>query len=125
MLGLWEHPATEIRPQHVAFRASLDDVLHRAVPFLQTRNLSPRNFLNDGTERPMVFGWMPALAIYFRDPDGHSLEFINPPVEQATSGSGIERTAVDIRHEPVIRQAMRRRRLGATRRERGWTPAEG
>ena len=147
MLGLSEHPATEIRPQHVAFRASLDDVLHRAVLFLQTRNLSPRNFLNDSTERPMVFGWMPALAIYFRDPDGHSLEFIamlldpprpevgvvswdawqrlNPPVEQAMSGSGIERTAVDIRHEPVIRQAMRRRRLGATRRERGWTPAEG
>ena len=24
----------------------------------------------------MVFGWMPALAIYFDDPDGHSLEFI-------------------------------------------------
>jgi hypothetical protein len=24
----------------------------------------------------MVFGWMPALTIHFRDPDGHSLEFI-------------------------------------------------
>jgi hypothetical protein len=24
----------------------------------------------------MVFGWMPALAIYFRDPDGHALEFV-------------------------------------------------
>lgn len=24
----------------------------------------------------MVFGWMPAIAIYFRDPDGHSLELI-------------------------------------------------
>lgn len=24
----------------------------------------------------MVFGWMPAIAIYFRDPDGHSLEVI-------------------------------------------------
>ena len=24
----------------------------------------------------MVFAWMPALAIYFDDPDGHSLEFI-------------------------------------------------
>lgn len=76
MLGLWEKPAAQIQPQHFAFRASIEDVLDRAVPFLQERNLTPRNFLNDGTERPMVFGWMPALALYFRDPDGHSLEFI-------------------------------------------------
>jgi lactoylglutathione lyase len=76
MLGLWEKPATEIRPQHFAFRASIEDVLHHAVPYLQARNLPARNFLDDGTERPMVFGWMPALSIYFRDPDGHSLEFI-------------------------------------------------
>jgi lactoylglutathione lyase len=25
---------------------------------------------------PMVFAWMPALAIYFKDPDGHELEFL-------------------------------------------------
>jgi len=24
----------------------------------------------------MVFAWMPAVAIYFEDPDGHELEFI-------------------------------------------------
>ena len=24
----------------------------------------------------MVFAWMPAIAIYFDDPDGHILEFI-------------------------------------------------
>jgi lactoylglutathione lyase len=24
----------------------------------------------------MVFAWMPAISIYFNDPDGHSLEFI-------------------------------------------------
>ena len=24
----------------------------------------------------MVFAWMPAISIYFDDPDGHSLEFI-------------------------------------------------
>src|SRR3954468_8675300 len=76
MLGLWEKSSTEVRPQHFAFRASIDDILTRAVPYLKQRDLAPRNFLNDGTERPMVFGWMPALAIYFRDPDGHSLEFI-------------------------------------------------
>jgi catechol 2,3-dioxygenase-like lactoylglutathione lyase family enzyme len=76
MLGLWERPAERIRPQHFAFRASVEDVLHRAVPYLRQRGLPAHNFLDDGSERPMVFGWMPALAIYFRDPDGHSLEFI-------------------------------------------------
>jgi len=25
----------------------------------------------------MVFAWMPAIAIYFDDPDGNSLEFIS------------------------------------------------
>jgi lactoylglutathione lyase len=76
MLGLWERPSNEIRPQHFAFRASIEDMLNGSGPYLRERNLPTRNFLNDGTERPMVFGWMPALAIYFRDPDGHSLEFI-------------------------------------------------
>ena len=26
--------------------------------------------------RSMVFSWIPAISIYFDDPDGHSLEFI-------------------------------------------------
>jgi catechol-2,3-dioxygenase len=76
MLGLWEKPAAQIQPQHFAFCASLEDLLKRAIPFLRERNLAPYNFLDDGAERPMVFGWMPALALYFRDPDGHALEFI-------------------------------------------------
>src|SRR5215218_899878 len=76
MLGLWEKPADRIRPQHFAFRAGIEDILTHAVPYLNERGLPSHNFLADGTERPMVFGWMPALAVYFRDPDGHSLEFI-------------------------------------------------
>lgn len=76
MLGLWEKPAAEVRPQHFAFRSSIDEVRDHSVAYLKARQLSCHNFLNDGTERPMVFGWMPAISIYFRDPDGHSLEFI-------------------------------------------------
>ena len=76
MLGIWEKPPAEVLPQHFAFRATVEDVLHHSVAFLKARNLEPHNFLNDGSERPMVFGWMPALAIYFRDLDQHSLEFI-------------------------------------------------
>ena len=48
----------------------------KSVSFLKERNISPYNFLKDGTEAPMVFAWMPAIAIYFNDPDGHYLEFI-------------------------------------------------
>ena len=47
------------------------------VPWLKERGIQVRNFLNNGTEEPFVFGWMPAVSIYFSDPDGHSLEFIS------------------------------------------------
>jgi len=76
MLGLWEKPREQVLPQHFAFRATIDDVVHNSVAWLNERGLPCRNFLNDGTQRPMVFAWMPAVSIYFRDPDGHSLELI-------------------------------------------------
>lgn len=76
MLGLWEKPKDEIDTRHSAFRCDVDDVLHRSVEFLKQHDLKPYNFLRDGTERPMVFAWMPSIAIYFNDPDGHALEFI-------------------------------------------------
>ena len=76
MLGLWEKPKEEIDIRHFAFRCEVDDVLNKAVEFLKARNLQPYNFLKDGNEKPMVFAWMPAVAIYFKDPDGHDLEFI-------------------------------------------------
>jgi len=33
--------------------------------------------LKNGLDEPMVFAWMPAVSIYFNDPDGNSLEFIS------------------------------------------------
>lgn len=76
MLGLWEKPKDEIDIRHFAFECEPDWILNESVQFLKSRNLTSRNFLNDGTDRPMVFAWMPAIAIYFDDPDGHLLEFI-------------------------------------------------
>jgi lactoylglutathione lyase len=76
MLGLWEKPKNEIDIRHFAFRCDAEDVLNRSVAYLRERNLKPYNFLKDGSEKPMVFAWMPALAIYFNDPDGNVLEFI-------------------------------------------------
>lgn len=76
MLGLWEKPKEQIDKRHFAFRCDTDDILYRSVDFLKQRGLQPYNFLKDGTAKPMVFAWMPAIAIYFNDPDGHQLEFI-------------------------------------------------
>ncbi len=76
MLGLWEKPTSEIDKRHFAFRCDKEYILNEAVDFLKGHNLKPYNFLKDGTEKPMVFAWMPAIAIYFNDPDGHYLEFI-------------------------------------------------
>jgi len=76
MLGLWEKPKAQIDKRHFAFRCDREYILNRAAGFLKQHNLRPYNFLNDGTDVPMVFAWMPALAIYFDDPDGHALEFI-------------------------------------------------
>jgi catechol 2,3-dioxygenase-like lactoylglutathione lyase family enzyme len=76
MLGLWEKPADQVVRQHFAFRAEIADVRDRAAAWLAERGLAGRNFLRDGTNRPMVFAWMPAIAIYFDDPDGHELELI-------------------------------------------------
>jgi lactoylglutathione lyase len=77
MLGLWQKPTAEIEKRHFAFRCDKEDILGKSVLFLKSRNLQPYNFLKDGTEKPMVFAWMPAIAIYFNDPDGHYLEFIS------------------------------------------------
>jgi lactoylglutathione lyase len=75
MLGLWEVP--KVHTRHFAFQCKADWILNESVHFLESRGLRPYNFLNDGNQRPMVFAWMPALAIYIDDPDGNVLEFIS------------------------------------------------
>jgi lactoylglutathione lyase len=74
MLGLREVPPPEVHWQHFAFEVELEDMT-RTVSFLKERGIACHNKI-DGGEVPQVFGWMPAVAIYFHDPDGHLLEFI-------------------------------------------------
>lgn len=76
MLGLWEKPKADIDIRHFAFECEPEWVKNESVKFLKDRDIEYYNFLRDGSKKPMVFAWTPAISIYFNDPDGHSLEFI-------------------------------------------------
>ncbi len=75
MVGLWEKPADAISAQHLAFDVALDD-LPAAIGRLKRAGVQPLNFFQQPTDIPTVLAWMPAVSIYFHDPDDHLLEFI-------------------------------------------------
>ncbi|MEK7794818.1 MAG: VOC family protein [Candidatus Hydrogenedentota bacterium] len=77
MLGLWEKPAGEVQPQHLAFEVPINE-LTASIAELRSHGIETRDFFGRATEVPTVFCWMPAVSIYFSDPDGHSLEYIAP-----------------------------------------------
>lgn len=76
MLGLWEQKES-LQTRHFAFTCDIEFILQQSEGFLKNNQLQPYNFLKNGSSEPMVFAWMPALAIYFNDPDGNQLEFIS------------------------------------------------
>jgi lactoylglutathione lyase len=76
MLGLWTAGPAPLRISlHVAFKTSLENVLG-AADRLRDLGVTPLSFSATETDEPSVIGWMPAAAIYFRDPDGHLLEYL-------------------------------------------------
>jgi lactoylglutathione lyase len=73
-LGVWATEPGLVKRSHFAwgttpahFPSILEWLRHQGIPL--------RNFHNTG-EDPLVLAWMPAVSIYFRDPDGHSLEVV-------------------------------------------------
>ena len=76
MLGLWSLGSAPFGLSlHVAFAATLDDVLG-AGGRLRSLGVTPLSFFATEATEPSVIGWMPAAAVYFRDPDGHLLEYL-------------------------------------------------
>ncbi|PDV88286.1 glyoxalase [Rhizobium sp. H4] len=77
MLGLWETGTGPLRMRlHIAFRMTVEGVL-QAPAALKAKGVEPLGFTGEPAVEPVVLGWMPALSIYFKDPDGHSIEFIS------------------------------------------------
>lgn len=89
MLGLWSLGSAPMALSlHVAFKASLEDVLS-GCERLRSAGVTPLSFFGDETDEPSVLGWMPAAAVYFRDPDGHLLEYLAMLDEPARPEVGI------------------------------------
>jgi lactoylglutathione lyase len=76
MLGLWSLGSMPIGlSMHIAFDAGLEDVLD-SPGRLRALGVTPLSFFGEEADEPTVIGWMPAATLYFRDPDGHLLEYL-------------------------------------------------
>jgi len=80
MIGLWgptsgRGPRDDAAKHHVAFAVSLDQ-LFKICERLREKGIETLGFDGHKISEPSVIGWMPSAQIYFRDPDGHMLEFI-------------------------------------------------
>ncbi|MFN8512838.1 MAG: VOC family protein [Thermomicrobiales bacterium] len=75
MLGLWKAGTVLRMHLHLALTVSLDELL-AAPAKLRAAGITPRGFGGEPSDEPMVHCWMPAAAVFFTDPDGHSLEYL-------------------------------------------------
>ena len=76
MLGLWAVGSAPLRMRlHLAFAVATPDVL-AAPTKLKAAHVTPLGFNGEPVDEPVVTGWMPALSLYFSDPDGHSIEYL-------------------------------------------------
>jgi GNAT superfamily N-acetyltransferase len=111
MLGLWSLGSAPIGLSlHIALKASLSDVL-AACDGLRANGVTPLSFFAAETAEPSVIGWMPAAAVYFRDPDGHLIEYLamleEPPCAERgivpwSEWTGRDRPTEAFRLEPYV-----------------------
>ena len=89
MLGLWSLGTAPMGlTLHLAFEVALGDLLD-APKRLEAQGITPLSFFGAETTEPSVIGWMPAAALYFRDPDSHLLEYLTMLDEAPKPDSGI------------------------------------
>ena len=89
MLGLWSLGTAPFALNlHLAFEVSLAALLE-APARLAAQGVTPLSFFGEPATEPSVIGWMPAAAVYFRDPDGHLLEYLTMLEEEPQPAAGI------------------------------------
>ncbi|MCA1440883.1 VOC family protein [Ensifer sp. IC4062] len=77
MLGLWETGTAPLQMKlHFAFRAPAATVVSSCETLLAA-GIQPLGFNGEPVLEPVVLGWVPAISVYFKDPDGHSLEILS------------------------------------------------
>ncbi|WP_293575372.1 VOC family protein [Phaeobacter sp.] len=101
MLGLWESGSAPLGLRlHMAFRSSLQKI-ETMCQTLRTQDITPLDFDGVSTDEPVVIGWMPAVSIYVKDPDGHSIEFINYLDEAPAPDLGVVPLSIWTKRKPV------------------------
>jgi lactoylglutathione lyase len=76
MLGVWEAgTAPNAMRLHLAFACEPSDVV-AAPARLRALGVEPLGFEREPVDEPVVLAWMPALSLYFHDPDGNLLEYL-------------------------------------------------
>lgn len=114
MLGLWTAGAAPLGLSlHIAFKTSLESVL-RAPDRLTRLGVTPRSFSGSETHEPSVIAWMPAAAIYFRDPAGHLLEYVAMLDDRPDPAGGVTSWS-EWRNRPRATEAGSRRRRRSRR----------
>jgi lactoylglutathione lyase len=89
LLGLWSLGSAPLGiVSHLAFKVSLDAVLG-ACDRLRSAGVTPLSFFAEATREPSAIGWMPAAAVYFRDPDGHLVEYLAVLDQPPDAGAGV------------------------------------
>lgn len=89
MIGVWEVGDAPNRMHlHLAFDTTVEQIL-AAPSVLKALGVIPRGFHGEPIEEPVVIGWMPALSLYFSDPDGHLLEYLAMLPEEPRPQAGI------------------------------------
>ena len=75
MLGVWEVAPEDWNRSHFAFEIT-EDAIEPAMARLREAGVPVVDFFGNACDDPSVHAWMPAVGIFFRDPDGNSLEFV-------------------------------------------------
>jgi lactoylglutathione lyase len=100
MLGLWQAGAgPQKTTAHIAFAAAADDVI-AAPARLQSAGIVALDFDGQPTDEPVVLAWMPAVAVYFLDPDGHLLEYLAMLEDEPRPDAGVVGWRAWTRDEP-------------------------